>query len=203
MRAPRTITWKRPELTTIKHCILRGYLEQWLPEVLQRCQSAYIVDGFCGPGNYTGGEPGSPLIAIDVLHRCISADPELLHKAKLVFIDEDDRRCNYLYDLIERKKRYQPALANLIPRIECGPCVRKLDRCLTRLEKWYALLPPMFVLLDPFGFSDIPMSIIGRVMKHPQSEVLITFMYEETNRFLSFPDESMQCHLTDLFGTMA
>jgi hypothetical protein len=131
--APRTTIWDIPELTSIKHRILRGYLERWLPDVLQKHERIYLLDGFCGPGEYTGGEIGSPPIAIDVLHRCTSADPELQRKIRLVFIDEDYRRCDYLYDLLEERKRCQPAIANLSYCIERGHCIRKLDTRLTGL----------------------------------------------------------------------
>lgn len=200
-RAPRTVTWDIPELTTVKHKILRGYLESWLPDVLQRHERIYMIDGFCGPGEYTGGEPGSPLIALDVIHRNIAADPELLRKIRLVCIDEDEHRCNYLYDLLQRRRCGLPALAGFEPVIEWGACVRKLKIWLTSLEKWYSVLPPMFVSLDPFGFSDIPMALISCIMQHPHSEILLSFMYEPLNRFLTHPKESIQLHVTNLLGT--
>ncbi len=42
-----------------------------------------------------------------------------------------------------------------------------------------------FAFIDPFGYSDTPMSIISRLMRYYGCEVLITFMYEEINRFLT------------------
>lgn len=44
--------------------------------------------------------------------------------------------------------------------------------------------PPTFVFIDPFGFK-IPFSYVAQVLRAQSSEVLITFMFEEINRFLS------------------
>lgn len=44
--------------------------------------------------------------------------------------------------------------------------------------------PPTFVFIDPFGFR-LPFSYVAEVLKAPSCEVLITFMFEEINRFLS------------------
>src|SRR5581483_8200216 len=44
--------------------------------------------------------------------------------------------------------------------------------------------PPTFVFIDPFGFK-IPFSYVAKVLQAASCEVLITFMFEEINRFLS------------------
>jgi three-Cys-motif partner protein len=44
---------------------------------------------------------------------------------------------------------------------------------------------PTLAFVDPFGFSQTPFSTIAKLMKYPKSEVLVNFMYEEINRFLS------------------
>lgn len=51
--------------------------------------------------------------------------------------------------------------------------MRKLGTRLARLEKGSATVLPMFALLDPFGFTDIPMSIIERIMQHQHLEEYI------------------------------
>ena len=59
--------WPAEPHTLAKHAILKEYLKAWMP-ILSR-QSARVhapgrevlfVDGFAGPGRYSGGEPGSP-----------------------------------------------------------------------------------------------------------------------------------------------
>ncbi len=200
MPAPRETIWEMPELTPIKHRILRGYLERWLPDIVQQYERVNLVDCFSGPGEYTGGEIGSPLVAMDVLLRCIP-DAEQRRKLALLCIDNDRRRCNHLYHLLNKLKQEQPGIAHCKYNIERGKFARVLNTRLTPLEKSQAVLSPTFAFIDPFGFSDTPLSIIARMLRHEQCDVLITFMYEEINRFLAHPKVSIQQHLTELFGT--
>lgn len=44
-------------------------------------------------------------------------------------------------------------------------------------------LAPCFAMVDPFGVSDTPMHLIGRILAHDKSEVYISVMYEHINRF--------------------
>jgi three-Cys-motif partner protein len=57
--------------------------------------------------------------------------------------------------------------------------------------------PPTFVFIDPFGFK-IPFSYVATVLSAPSCEVLITFMFEEINRFLS--QGQQPDNFDDLFG---
>jgi hypothetical protein len=50
-------------------------------------------------------------------------------------------------------------------------------------------LPPTFAFVDPFGWKGAPFSLLAEILKHPSCEVLINFMYEEINRFLSQSDQ--------------
>jgi len=58
---------------------------------------------------------------------------------------------------------------------------------------------PTFVFVDPFGFSHTPFKTISSVLKNAQCEVLVNFMYEEVNRFLSVDKHSDD--YDELFGT--
>ena len=42
------------------------------------------------------------------------------------------------------------------------------------------------------------MTTIGRILSNPRSEVYISFMYRDINRFLAHPN--FEPHLTELFG---
>jgi hypothetical protein len=60
-------------------------------------------------------------------------------------------------------------------------------------------LAPAFVFIDPFGFTGIPFSLIKRIMENEKCEVLVTFMYEEINRFIK--DKTLWDRLEETFGT--
>ena len=54
-------------------------------------------------------------------------------------------------------------------------------------------------MIDPFGVKGSPMQLIGRILRNPKSECLISFMYEPIRRFHRQPE--FGGHLDDLFGT--
>jgi hypothetical protein len=65
--ATEQITWSRDEHTKAKHDLLRAFFNKWVSihsEWFARQGGGVvrIYDGFVGPGVYTGGEPGSPVI---------------------------------------------------------------------------------------------------------------------------------------------
>jgi three-Cys-motif partner protein len=51
-------------------------------------------------------------------------------------------------------------------------------------------LPPTFAFIDPFGWTGAPFSTVRYILGQPKCEVLVTFMYEEINRFLSHCDQT-------------
>ena len=53
-------------------------------------------------------------------------------------------------------------------------------------------------MIDPFGVKGIPYELIQRLAAYPQTELLISFMYEPIARFLS--TAGFEQHLDSLFG---
>ena len=62
---PKDTIWPIEPHTAAKHQILRKYLDAWLPILGTYNNRMLYIDGFAGPGEYTGGEPGSPIIALE------------------------------------------------------------------------------------------------------------------------------------------
>lgn len=90
--------------TLAKHDILKRYLAAWFP-ILGRGSGSKIlayVDGFSGPGQYEGGEPGSPLITLNLLseHNYLSS------------FAESGKRLNFLF--VELKKDWYEGLKSRI-----------------------------------------------------------------------------------------
>lgn len=57
---------------------------------------------------------------------------------------------------------------------------------------------PGFYFIDPFGFHGVPFEIIRNILKLPKSEVLLTFMSRDINRFNPLKQEEEA--LVSLFG---
>ena len=191
---PQATIWPLEPHTKGKHEVLRRYLEAWFAILGSKSGRIVFFDGFAGPGQYRGGEEGSPLIALKVLQ---------LHRAKLRaevhfwFIEKDPDRAAHLKGLIEARKPSLP------PRCHVTVVTGAFDATMTKI--FHAVdargrkLAPVFVMVDPFGVSGTPMSVIGRILHGDKGEVYISFMYEAINRFKVTPE--FEGHLTSLFGS--
>jgi three-Cys-motif partner protein len=152
------------------------------------------VDGFSGPGRYTGGEPGSPIIALEsaITHRA-----NLRGEVVFLFIEKRVDRAESLES--EIAKLQIPAHFKVI--VERGSFADKLGKQLNELDSDRSQIAPTFALIDPFGFSDIPHALIQRLLSKNRCEVLITFMVDAINRWLNVPNEKIKAHIVDTFGT--
>jgi three-Cys-motif partner protein len=206
MATPQTTIWSMDRHTQAKHEILRKYLGAWLPILLKFAGQARIVDGFAGPGTYENGEIGSPLIALQTLLNHQSSTVQNAIKSQsieLIFIEEDRRRQIHLQKLLEEQKKSPIFPPKLQPQVVCGTFEGEITKILDKMDMQrlggHAI--PTFVFIDPFGYSHTPLSLISRIMSQPMSEVLITLMAEEVNRFLTFDSSSKNCSYDELFGT--
>lgn len=190
---PKTTIWDLEPHTAIKHEILRRYIQAWAPILSQgNFPRLVFVDGFAGPGRYSKGEEGSPIIAIKAV---MEQSRPIKAKIDFHFIELNKQRSDHLASEI--------STLNLPPNI-----VSKVhgERSFQEAfpEVWLAYAarpgrprPPTFVFIDPFGFK-IPFSYVAEVLRAQSCEVLVTFMFEEINRFLS--QGQQPSNFDDLFG---
>ncbi len=187
--------WPLGEHTPGKHLVLRNYLNAWLPILGMTQDRIVFIDGFAGPGEYTGGEPGSPIIALQALKEHV-ARVKFSAEVKFIFVELEPDRAQYLERLVETEKADLPGNCDAL--VVQGRFDATMTTLLDNLESKMKTLAPCFLMVDPFGVSDTPMSIIQRVLRHPKSEVYISFMYEAINRFKNTPEFAP--HLDALFG---
>jgi three-Cys-motif partner protein len=188
--------WPIKPHTAAKHVILREYLKAWFPIMTRYNARVIVLDGFAGPGMYSGGEPGSPLVAMETLATHTDANVRLA-EVLFLLIEQDPKRCAQLRALLET--RTLPPKAKY--KVYCGGFDETLSDLLGLVEVQSIRLAPTFAFIDPFGYSRTPMETIARFMRHPQCEVLINFMYSRINRFAKFDNTANQVHLDGLFGT--
>lgn len=192
---PKDTIWELGPHTIGKHRVLRNYLEAWFAIIGKSNERMVFIDGFAGPGVYDGGEPGSPLIALRTYldHRSRSS---FRAEAVFLFVDGDRRRTEHLSRVIDVLRPELPS--NVIVRVETGKFDETMTAMLDEVEGVGKRLAPTFLMADPFGLSDTPMSVIRRILRHPQSEVYISFMYDWISRFRREP--SLEEHFDELFG---
>ncbi|MCL5283466.1 MAG: three-Cys-motif partner protein TcmP, partial [Armatimonadetes bacterium] len=189
MTTPLETRWKIQPHTRAKHEILQRYLQAWFPILNTYHQRIVYIDGFAGPGRYSGGEPGSPIIALDV---AINHRETLQGELVFWFIDESKDRAEHLKQEICRM--------NIPPHFkihtETGRFHEIVESVLQSIETSRVNIAPTFAFVDPFGFSGIPYSLIKRLLSYPHCEVLITFMVDAINRFLEHPNDRLSQHFS-------
>lgn len=193
MTTPKTTLWAIEPHTKAKHDILRRYLNAWFPILGKYNQEVTYIDGFCGPGEYLGGEEGSPIIALNAAQN----NCQFLNNTsvKFFFFDERSDRIEYLTQVLSPRM-----LPNNFQYFT------KTDSFANAFEKFLnGLTPtnpkPIFAFIDPFGFEGIPFSLVQRLLSQIKTEVFINLMGESINRFLTHPDDKITRHIVTLFGT--
>ena len=182
-KAPKTTLWRLDPHSRAKHAILRRYLQAWTP-ILTRggFETIAYVDAFAGPGHYDSGEDGSPLIALKA-----ALGARIAGKMLFLFVEEKPARAEHLRALIN-----DLALPpNFVVHVEGG---RQFEPAFEDFRRRHfgsaGRLPPTFAFIDPFGWTGAPFSTVRSILGQPKCEVLVTFMYEEINRFLSHRDQT-------------
>ena len=188
--------WPLGPHTPGKHAVLRHYLNAWIPILGSSRERIVFIDGFAGPGRYEGGEEGSPVIALKTL-RDHWFRPRIKAEMVFLFIEEKRDRADRL------RAEIAPLLAELGPGVRAEVHIGRFDETMTEalnlLDEQKRRLAPAFVMIDPFGISDTPMNVIGRILQIPESEVYVSFMWEFFNRFKG--TDEFPPHLDELFGT--
>ena len=97
MAAPKTTVWDLEPHTRAKHEILKRYLQAWIPIIHKKYGHAFYFDGFAGPGRYSRGEDGSPVIAL----KCaLEQRKRITGKFTFRFIEKDADRAHRLTEII-------------------------------------------------------------------------------------------------------
>ena len=180
--------------TKTKHDILSEYLKAWFPILSSTAEQIVFIDGFAGPGIYSKGEKGSPIIALETAIEHSSLNN--FKKITFLFIEKNKDRAEMLEKIL--KERFTELPDNIKYNIEKSEFASSVETILDELENEGSKLAPTLAFIDPFGFSGLPMSLITRILGYKRCEVLITFMDSYINRFHDKKQESV---LDTLFGT--
>lgn len=192
---PTETVWPLDEHTRGKHLILKHYLDAWLP-ILGTTQGRILfIDGFAGPGEYAGREPGSPVIALDAFLAHASA--RRMREVRFLFIEKQADRAEHLRQLLAARQ----LPPNCAVAVECAECEPTLIDLFNGIDADGRQLAPTLLMLDPFGVSGISMTLIRRLLAYPKTEVLISVMWESIRRFHETPE--FERNLDELFATAA
>ncbi len=188
--------WPADPHTLAKHRILAGYLQAWMPILARNNRDTLFIDGFAGPGQYEGGEDGSPVIAMNVAIEHVQSFPA---PVSFLFIERDKARFERLVEVI---KSQQPKIAaspniRLLPP-ENGDCEAVIGRLLADRGAGRRSIGPILAFLDQFGYSDVTIDLIARTMKYPKCEVFSYMDWRFMNAFMT--DQNKWPAITKAFG---
>jgi three-Cys-motif partner protein len=155
-----------------------------------------IVDAFAGPGRYTGGEPGSPLILLDS-YLSHSYRAHMTSEIVYLFIEERGDRVAHL----ENELRSVSVPNNVRIRVEHGRYESVFRHRLAEIRQSGSQLAPTFAFVDPFGYSDAPMDLTGTFLQFQRCEVLVYMPLPHVARFVG--RDGQESAMTSLFGSDA
>jgi three-Cys-motif partner protein len=195
--------WSREPHTAAKHQVLRAYLDGWIGVMANQALKVrrpgsgrprlLLLDGFAGPGRYAGGEEGSPLIMLEALRSHPGVESWAEVDFEFLFIEHDKARVEYLRAEIDR---LAPPAPNVSVRAEHGEFEAAFDAL---IQPILATGVPTFAFIDPFGYSKSSMSVTGRLLDFPRSEVLFFLPMSFIHRFVGRPGQEPA--LNSLFGS--
>ena len=193
---PTKTLWTLDAHTIGKHLVLQNYMNAWLPIMSSWSKRVLFIDAFAGPGQYSKGEPGSPVIALRsfINH---SARRRMVQEFNYVFIEKHRDRYEYLKSVLADMDNEIPSNCRYF--VENSTFNETISNALDRLNEQRRLLAPALVMIDPFGVSDTPMPTVERILSNPHAEVYISFMYSFINRFKNHP--AYEKPLDEMFGT--
>jgi three-Cys-motif partner protein len=199
------VTWERDAHTKAKHELLLAFFNKWVSihsEFFAQSGGGLvrIYDGFAGPGIYTGGEAGSPVILL----RALCMNPRLQAQwagidYELHFVEKHAGRAARLREQLESLETTMREAQKWSERVSwsvtCGNYEEHVPAPVPERNS------ALFLFLDPFGYSHSPMTLTRDLVQQPKSDTLIFLPLSFVNRFAG--RDGQEPALDRFFGTTA
>ncbi|MBK6315128.1 MAG: three-Cys-motif partner protein TcmP [Blastocatellia bacterium] len=141
MATPKATLWELDPHTIAKHEILVRYLGAWFPILNAHHGRIVYIDGFSGPGRYSQGEPGSPILALDV---AVNHRKSMSGELVFLFIEEREDRLSHL----RHELSAIPVPAHFKVIAEPGRFDERLSQVLDSIDADSSTLAPTFAFVD-------------------------------------------------------
>lgn len=172
------------EQSYLKHFVLKKYLERLAYNVLSFADEIVYVDGFCGPWRSEDEDycDTSFHIASHTLHEVSNS---LGKKARAVFIEHDQQR----FETLQQATKNSP-IDSLVLHGSFEELIPQVTKIVGNSFAFY--------FVDPTGWKGVPLKKLGPLLTNRRAELLINFMYDYVNRFLT--TETVRGSIVDFFG---
>ena len=112
------------------------------------------------------------------------------------FIESSKERYEHLQAVLE--SRYKSLPVNININTINGVFDKEIPSVLQAIEQQNKRAAPCFAMIDPFGVSHTPMSVMKLLLNNPKTELYISLMYQFINRFKK--SSEFEPHLNELYG---
>lgn len=192
------------EQTRLKHKLLESYIEKWMgilynnqvrinePELL------IYIDGFSGPGVYFDDETktsvcdGSPIIVAKIANKYI--DDRNSREFIIISIDDKKECVKSLNNIFNKENIYDQQW-----KAHHADFDTAVNQIFNEIDDKNLQRFPIFIFIDPFGWSGFPMETLKRLLKYPRVELFINFMIYNINRFIDADGREQSFY--DLFNS--
>jgi three-Cys-motif partner protein len=188
--------YKGKEQGYFKHRLLEAYLERLFMIVGQYHRAICYVDCFAGPWESKGDdfEDTSIAVSLNIINKC---------RDGLRNIGKDVRFRALFVE--EKKKSFKKLKAYLDSRqsndIDTRPIHGKFHTLLEDILGWCETDSFVFFFVDPTGWKNaVELPTLSPLLKRPNSEFLINFMYDFVSRTL--PQPEFQDDMKRIFGVV-
>lgn len=176
MKDARPDFWKKPgNHQRVKHALLRGYLNGWLPKLGLSHGRILYIDTHAGRGEFDTGEPGSPMVALDTLLEHAHRESILGScEARFILMEADPDNAEHLRAVATKRALPQ----NVAVRVFTGDSSSYLTDLMNYLDEQHSTLAPTFALVDPYSYQ-VPGECLRRLMSHPRVELFVNVIWRE------------------------
>jgi three-Cys-motif partner protein len=198
------VLWVREDHTKAKHELLRAFFNKWVSIHSEhftgrRRGLVRVYDGFAGPGVYANGEPGSPRIMLEALLDNPNLNTRWTPVAyEFSFVEQDIRRAERLRSELEAVEASARRDGRWTDRVTWTVTPGRYEE---HVPDDVPGLSALFLFLDPFGYSQAPMTLTRELVQQPKSDTLIFLPLSFVNRFAG--REGQEAALDRFSGTPA
>lgn len=184
--------------TEAKHDILRYHLGAWFPILGRSSGLLRYIDGFAGPGEYDGGEPGSPIVALLAVseHRFLADFVRAGKRFDFIFVERERPFADQLRTKVS-DTTWPPAFSI---RVEHGEFETVMGNLLNEADTGRRGMPPTLLFIDPFGPAGFSMGLLAKLANYARTDILINFNYVDLIRWI-LPDDTKHATLDRLYGS--
>jgi three-Cys-motif partner protein len=181
------------EQTYVKHLFLEKYLVRVAYNIFSFKSDFVYIDGFSGPWKSEDEEYNdtSFMIALNALNE-VQKGMQARGKrttVRCLFVEKHPRRYAELEQAVQGL-RFQ----DIYVETRCGEFEQLIPEIINFIGSSFSL-----VFIDPTGWTGFALDRIGPLLRK-RGEVLINFMFDSVNRFISDPRPETAATLNPLFG---